>query len=146
MLEYYVYNEDVNNKEIIKYNIFKNSRFMEGLTEAHNQFVEDKDLDKFKENVKNQLLYSYWGRCEYEVVITSWPPHVNVEEIDRVKNEIDEHNSKFNWKQVRAGINLSVGEKISIYDQVMLNFDIFFNYILEHASELASKKMREKKK
>lgn len=138
MLEYYVYNEDVNNKEIIKYNIFKNSRFIEGLAEVYNQFVEDKDLDKFKEKVKNQLLYSYWGRCEYEVVITSWPPHVDVEEIDRIKNEIDEHNSKYSWRQVRASVNLSVAEKISIYDQIMLNFDIFFNYILSNLKEIES--------
>lgn len=145
MLEYYVYNEDINNQEIIPYNIFRNSKFMEGLTKAYDQFVKNGDLNEFKEEVKHQLMYTYWGRCEYEVVITSWPPHVDVEEIDRIKKEIDEHNSKYRWKQIRAGINLSVGEKVSIYDQVMLNFDIFFNYVLEHISELTSKKMREKK-
>ena len=136
MLEYYVYNEDINRQEIIKYNIFKNFRFMEGLTEAYSQFVENKDLNKFKEKIKNQLLYSYWGRCEYEVVITSWPPHVDVEEIDKAKKEIEEHNSKYNQKQFRTCINLNVGKKVSIYDQVMLNFDIFFDYICSNLDNI----------
>lgn len=145
MLEYYVYNEDVNSREIVQYNIFRNSRFTEGLVEAYQQFTKDENLGKFKEEVKHQLMYTYWGRCENEIVITSWPPRVDVEEIDRIKSEIEEHDSKYSWKQMSSCVNLSVSEKVSIYDQVMLNFDIFFNYVLAHVSEFKSKKMRKLK-
>ena len=140
ILEYNVYIEDINAGKIKSYNIFGNNRFYEGVYKAYQTYKKDECIEEFKEEVKNQLMYSYWGRCEYEIVITSWPPHIDVEEIDKLKKEIEEHDSKYNWKQVKATANLSISEKISIYDQIMLNFDIFFNYLLENISLLKKKR------
>ena len=139
-LEYNVYIEDINARTIKPYNIFKNSRFYESIYKICQEYKKDKNIEFFKKEIKNQLMYNYWGRSEYEIVLTSWPPHIDVEEIDKLKKEIEEHDSKYSWKQVRATVNLSISEKISIYDQVMLNFDIFFNYLLENISLLKKKR------
>lgn len=132
-LEYYVYNENVNTKEIEKYNVFRNSRFYEGVCKAVKQYKKDQDLNSFKEEVRHQLMYSFWSKCEYEVVITSWPPYMDVENIDKLKQEVEEHDNKYNkWKQLRVNVPLTIGEKISVYDQVMLNLDVFISYLLEN--------------
>ena len=30
-------------------------------------------FDEFKEFIKNESLYQWWSRCEYEIVLQSWP-------------------------------------------------------------------------
>ena len=32
-----------------------------------------KTFDEFKEFVKDESLYRWWGRCEYEIILSSWP-------------------------------------------------------------------------
>ena len=136
MLEYNVYNENINSREIEIYNVFRNSNFYEGICKAIKQYKKDQDLNNFKEEVRHQLMYSYWSKAEYEVVITSWPPYMDVENIDKLKQEVEEHNSKYSErKQLRVNVPLTISEKIDISDQVMLNFDIFFKYILDNLKE-----------
>ena len=70
----------------------------------------------------------YWSRCEYETVITSWPPHVDGKEIDRLNKERTEHIEK--WGNFYCtDVRLSVGEKIDVYSQVKLNWQHFINYL-----------------
>lgn len=66
--------------------------------------------NEFAEAVKRDLLYYFWSKCEYEIVITGWP---NVED------------------------NL---EKVDAYGQVMLNFDIFIDYLWSHKQEIQPEK------
>ena len=58
--------------------------------------------DNFKQKVKGRLMSYFWGRCEYEILISNW--------VGAEKNE----------------------RKIDIYDQVMLNFDSFCLYIINN--------------
>jgi hypothetical protein len=43
-----------------------------------------KTFDEFKEFVKSNSMYMYWARCQYEVVVHSWP-------CDHIKQKIDVH-------------------------------------------------------
>lgn len=71
------------------------------LEKAKSEYKENvPDYDKFKEEVSNIVMYYYWAKCEWEVIISAWPPNENAKE-----------------------------EKVDVYSQVMLNFDIFYNYI-----------------
>lgn len=97
----YVYN--FNNRGIETRNILGNGSVIirDVLEKAKSEYKENvPDYDKFKEEVRNIVMYYYWAKCEWEVIISAWPPNENAKE-----------------------------EKVDVYSQVMLNFDIFYNYI-----------------
>lgn len=131
-LEYFVYNEDgVGN--IVKYNVLNEGfvkEHLDPLKKDYKKRVKEGNKESvlksiFAEDVKKALFYRYWGRAEYEVVITTWPPIVDKEEIKRLWEEEKDH-------AYRSSVNLHYGNKIDIYDQVMLNFNIFIDYLWEN--------------
>lgn len=69
MLEWYVYLEDVNNKKIIKYNIFNHYSFRQDLKDIIKKI---KNKDEFSEKMKRSTMYYFWSKCEYEILITTW--------------------------------------------------------------------------
>ena len=85
----------------------------------------------FNEEVRRSLLYYYWSKCEWEVVITSWPPYVKKEEIDRLNKEMMDNPNHY-----RESVNLDVGEKIDVYSQVMANWDIFIDYVWNNLDKI----------
>lgn len=109
-LIYNVYQGDLNTRSIKVRNIFTHTSFWEMLVDAKKTSVREHLLyqDEFAEKVKNALMYCFWSKCEYEVVITGWPPKENF------------------WKD----------EKIDIYSQVMNNWDIFFKYLLDNIDKI----------
>ena len=63
---------------------------------------EDLTVEDFASKLKRILMYYFWSKCEHEVIIQAWPPsHSDVE------------------------------KKVDIYDQVLLNWDVFVNYVLQ---------------
>ena len=100
MLEWNVYWEDSNSKKIIVQNVFNLSwKFNEYLKE---NFKKNKIKEEFCEQLKRDLQYCYWGKCEHEVVITGWPSREDVE------------------------------KKVDVYSQVMLNWEQFADYTWEN--------------
>ena len=137
MLIYNVYVEDFNNKSIKTINIFKHASFYDSLLRIKR---EQKDnFEKFSEEVKKSLMYNFWSKSQYEVVITSWPPYVDDKAINKVVTERDEHIKKGN-NFYRNTIQLEVAEKIDIYDQVMLNWDIFIKYLWDNKNLIKKRK------
>ena len=160
MLTWWVYNEDINNREIKPYNIFDHGGFLKGLNQMFknikkesDKYLKENNLDadlstkelnkynKYMEAFEDEALsrecsYYFWSKCEYEIVLTSWPPYVEVEDIDKLKQEVEEHDSKYNWKQLRINVPLTVAKKIDIYDQLRLNWDAFKTYVFEHEKEI----------
>lgn len=111
MLEYNVYiSEMFHGKTIETYNIFEHYSFLKRCRDAAKN-IEDKD--EFLEEVKSALMYYYWSKCEWELIMTPWPPH-----------ETDE------------------GSKINVYSQVMLNWNIFSEYIWSKKDELKKLRMK----
>lgn len=105
MLEWNVYKEDFNGKEITTYNIFHHYGFYNDLLKA-----KKKPEDEFKEAVKTSLMYHFWSKCEWEIILSDWPPSP------------EERGFK--------------KEKVDVYDQVMLNWDIFIEYVWNHKNEI----------
>ena len=33
----------------------------------------NKALEDFKQFVKDESMYQFWGRCEYEIILVDWP-------------------------------------------------------------------------
>lgn len=99
-----VYIEDVNRNRIDIYNIFEHDSFVKDCRET---VKESKTKDEFSENIQKHLMYYFWSKCEWEIILSAFPPY-----------------DKFNE------------EKIDVYDQVMLNWHIFIEYFWNNKDEL----------
>ena len=97
-----VFTFDFNSKKLKIYNVLSHTLFVESVEKRAKELYRDNlpDYTKFREYVRLELQYYFWSKCEWELVMSPWPPH-----------EDDE------------------GEKIDVYDQVMLNFDQFYKYL-----------------
>ena len=139
-LIYNVWIEDINSKKIEIYNVFRNSRFYNGLITAKKHFKKTNDIETFKESIKKELMYAYWSKSEYEIILTSWPPYITTDEFEKLQTEVGKYVLAEGRKPYSLNTELTVSRKVDIYEQVMLNFDIFFNYILENIDSIPNKK------
>lgn len=62
-----------------------------------------KDKDEFAEKLRRELFYYFGSKCEWEVLISPW---------------VGGRNTK--------------PRKVDVYGQVMLNWDVFVDYVWEH--------------
>lgn len=92
-----VFRYDFNKREVVTYNIFNHASFVDDINKMKKNKVNTID---FKDRLKQVLMYYFWAKCEYEVIVSAFPPNEN-----------------------------SKDEKVDIYNQVMLNFDIFCDYV-----------------
>lgn len=128
-LTWIVFIEDINTRKIEHYNVFDHGRFMKDLVDIKKRIGKDEGFfPQFAAEVKSSLMYYFWSKCEWEVVITSWPPYVNGKEIDRLADE--KTNCLIDYGRfVRTYVNLEAAEKIDVFDQVMMNWDQFIDYL-----------------
>lgn len=104
-MEWYAYYYDSNARRVEHFNIFKHSGFKLACREAFKRYKDHKEL--FLADVRGWLMYYFWSKCEWEIVISHFP-------------EWPEYPDK----------------KIDVYDQVMMNWDIFADYIWENREKL----------
>ena len=100
-----VYVDDFNGKKIQVYNIFRHGYFYDDLKKTAKKYKEDRV--RFEEEVRRDLMYYFWSKCEWEIILSGWPAHDNFEE-----------------------------EKVDVYSQVMLNWEVFINYLWENRSDI----------
>lgn len=96
-LKWFVYIDDPA-KGIVPFNIFNHTSFNQAVQTLLKRVTVK---SKFEEQLRRELRYYFWGKCEYEVIVSEWP-HVEGKE------------------------NKSI--KIDISEQVMLNYDLFVDY------------------
>ena len=128
-LEWFVYRHDINKKEIVKFNIFDHWRFEE---DVKKNLKKCKAKEEFAEKLKSDLMFYFWSKCEYEVVISSFPVHIRKEELNRLNEEFKNSVEKYGREPYGMWVCPDVGEKIDIVGQVMLNFEIFVDYVWSH--------------
>ena len=78
-LKYYAVIYDVNADDVIFYNVFEHGSFKKSVTTLLN---ETDDYDTFKSELKKELMYYFWSKCEWEIVVTGFP-------IDKTKKKLD---------------------------------------------------------
>lgn len=112
MLEWNVYVENFNAKKIEVHNVFNHCGLLEDLAKDMKKVHvrEDRPEEKkwFFERLKRNIQYYYWSKCEWEIILTSWPPDIK------------------DFKDM----------KVDVYDQIMLNWDIFCEYVWKNRREL----------
>lgn len=95
-LEWNVYIHDINKQAITTMNIFDHSWFKE---DVERNLKEIKDKNEFAAKLRSDLIYYFWCRSEYEIVISPWCGS--------------------------SGEYI----KIDIFDQVMNNWEVFLDYV-----------------
>lgn len=100
-----VYIGSFNDRKIDVFNIFDHGKFYEDCVK--NKKKNGKNREAFEEQLKADLHYYYWSKCEWEIILSHWPPFKDFKE-----------------------------EKIDVYDQVLLNWKVFTNYVWDHLEEL----------
>lgn len=126
MLQWNVFYHNFNSKKIETYNIFKHFNFRKDVEE---HLKKCKTKEEFAEEMKISLMYYFWAKAEWEVVMTSWVPHIDMKELDRLNSEREKEIEKYNKEPYMLEVRPDVYEKIDVYQQVMNNFDIFVDYV-----------------
>ena len=69
-----VYVHNINQDTIEVYNIFQYKSFYKSLYKAKVKYLKKScfRFDAFMEEVKKELMYYFWSRCEWEVVTKAW--------------------------------------------------------------------------
>lgn len=104
MLTWNVYISNFNTREIEIYNIFKHGSFLEDCQKNYKKNKENKE--EFLENLKKDLKYYYWSKCEWEILLYPW---------------VSKDNDK--------------GLKIDVYDQIKMNWEQFCDYVWNNKDE-----------
>lgn len=127
-LFYYVYVENINKRKIEKYNVLNDSI----IDEIKDRTKDCTDKKQFAEAVEHIIMYNYWSRSECEIILTDWPPHISPDELVRLNNEVDKYEKEYGREPYSMCVNLKNEEKIDVYDQVMMNWNIFIDYVWEN--------------
>ena len=88
--------------------------------------------EEFAELLRRDLFYYFGSKCEWEIVITSWVPHITTSELDRLNAAREETLKKYGREPYSLYVNPEVGEKIDVYSQVLMNFQHVVDYIWSH--------------
>lgn len=101
-LSWYAYRQDANSGKIEPWNIFEHGSFHRSIIDYLKRFKDESmganDKLAFRNKVNSDLMYYFWSKAEYEIILKNW-------------------------------IGKDCEIKIDIYDQVMLNFDKFIDYL-----------------
>lgn len=96
-LKWNVYYHSINSKEIKTFNIFNHDGFNQ---DVEKYLKKHKDKDEFADKLKSSLMYYFWSKAEWEIIISPWCGGGNTEDI-----------------------------KVDVYEQVMNNWDIYVDYV-----------------
>lgn len=126
------------NSKVEVFNIFDHGSFAKSLLDIKKKY---KTFEEFAEHVRRELHYYFWSKSEWEVIITTWPPYIDAEELDRLNKEREDNIKNYGHPFRCTDVRLKTGEKIDICDQVMMNWDQFINYLWNNRKLITKKKL-----
>lgn len=95
-MEWNVYYHDSNAKKIIQWNIFKHGSFRK---EVYDLLKSDLNKEDFIEQLRKSLMYYFWSKSEYQVLILPWVGEANdikIDIYDQVMMNLDKF-SEYVW-------------------------------------------------
>ena len=131
-MQWNVFRENANTRQVEVYNIFDHTSFKHNILQEYS-ICPSKAI--FVDKLRRELMHYFWSKCEWEVVITDWPTHITVEEIEELNDELSRYESRWHRKPYSLNVDLPVQKKISVYDQVMMNWDIVVEYVWNELSK-----------
>lgn len=79
IIEWYVYYHDSNAQKIIKWNIFNHRSFKKEVDVLLNEKIDKED---FSEKLKREVMYYFWSKGEYEIILSPWTGRADDIKID----------------------------------------------------------------
>lgn len=127
-LEWNVFRENWNAKKIEKFNVFSHETFKKEVLEA---LEKSKSKEELSKTVQSTAMYYFWAKCEYEIMLTSWPPSITKEEAKEIQLCVEESEARYKHLPRVFGVELAVSSKMDIYGQLLLNWDRFIDYLYD---------------
>ena len=87
------------------YNVFNNAYFSEAVINI--MHTPNLSRAEISDMIMRKAQWQFWGRCEYEHIISNWPPY-----------------------------NEDKGYKIDVFEQLTVNWDRFIDYIMHSYGKL----------
>lgn len=78
MKKWFVYRENINTREIGKYDVLSHGGFREAVAVL---LVTTKTKEEFSKKLDQEARYYFWSRCEHEIILSSWPPSDRCEDV-----------------------------------------------------------------
>ena len=117
-----VYVSSFNDREIEVRNVFElSSRFDDSLKRIRYNKKKQKYPflnEEFKNDLKIALQSAYWSKCEYEICLTDLFQVIEAAQLEKMKE-----------KRRFYTVDVVGSRKIDVYEQVMLNWDLFVEYV-----------------
>lgn len=123
-----VYRYNINKNEIQVFNVFQHSNFN---NDVKTLLAKSAIYADFVEELKRITSYYFRFKAEYEIVCTSFPPYVTDVEITRLNKNSD---------YIRHAVNIEPILKVDIYQQLMLNWKQFCQYVWNNKSNCSFKR------
>ena len=142
-MKWLVYNFNINAQKIETYNIFEHWSFNEYVKRAAKKY---KDKYEFAKQLKRELQYYFWSKCEWELVVEITEdnriflnPWVGCREPEKVRIDVTDDTS-YDWrdfaeKHTKRQIYVNKA-KIDVFDQVDYVWDNFVEYAWKNRKEL----------
>ena len=92
-----VYYQNRTTRKITTFNALSHGGVLKDIVKATKKC---KTKEEFAEALEHTLMYYYWSKCEWEIILSPWPPRDSEQDI-----------------------------KIDVYDQIKLNWDHFVDYV-----------------
>ena len=142
-MEWNVYIYSINRNKIEPYNIFNHWSFVKDIKKHIKKY---KYKDELSEKIKYELLYYFWSKCEWELIIEITEdnriflnPWVGCRNPEEVRIDVTD-DASFDWRSF-AEYHISKQiynneAKIDVFNQIMFNYDSFIDYCWEHKKEI----------
>ena len=138
-LKWNVYRFNFNSQKIETYNVLSGHYFLEEIKKIMKKH-RDKDRSEFSEALRREMMYHFWSRCEWEVIIEITEdnrifliPWAGCREPDEAKIDVTDDTS-FDWRGfAEKHINQQIYKtkaKIDVYDQLNYRWEEFVDYVL----------------
>lgn len=115
-MKYNVILYDFNSKKFVPFDIFPSLK---------REYVNDREapytFEEFKDWIRRKALYKWWAKCEYEIILQSWPTGDKEEKIDvyyQIMNNIDTITKLF-MEEVKDFTVLKTNKLDNLYVPVM---------------------------
>lgn len=135
-LAWSVIHQSVNRGVVEKWNVFDHGGFMEDISKAFKKHKQNKD--EFLKAVKSSLMYYYWSKCEWEVILSNQDGKMIITPWVGERDEsifLDASDDKdFDWlgfynKMTEHYVVERNSVKVDVYDQVMFMWSEFSMYL-----------------
>lgn len=122
-----------NRKNIKTFNIFDHSSFCKEVINITKEYSQSKEI--FRDKIITALRYYFWCKCEYEIIVTTFPTYVSNEGLKKMEADRDKYIRDYGrCKFVHPYLDTEL--KVDIYTQVTMNIDHFIDYLWNHKEEI----------